>query len=124
MNGGGQHLGELQLAKSVRQFDPGADRAGDGYTIPTMGGHPVGEAIRSPGGRCATGCVETMQFLAIPQDAESVGPKAVAGRLHNCEGCSRGDGSVDGIAAALQDRQACLRGKRLGCRHDIVSQNR
>ena len=74
-----------------------------------------------PGGRPAAR-VEPQELarLGHVDDGEEIAPDAVAGGLHEADRRVGGDGGIDGVAAALEDRHARSRGERLARGDDAV----
>ena len=64
-----------------------------------------------------------MQFLAVPDDRETIAAQAAAGRLDDGQGHRRGDGGINGVATGKQHAQAGLCSEWLRGADDVAAQH-
>src|SRR4051812_21520187 len=84
----------------------------------------TGKELRRPTCGRATGRVEAMKLLAVPQDGVGVGADAVGHRLDQRERNGSGKDRVDSAATGGEHLQTGLGGKRLRSRYDVGSEQR
>jgi hypothetical protein len=122
-----EQRGERQLGESLVQCHPAANCTGHGHGHRATLRHRVvplrlhvfdGEPRGRPAAR-----VEAVELsgLGLPHERESVTADAIAGGLHQADRGVGGDDGVHGIAAALHDLHAGLRGKWMTGRDDTVT---
>ena len=113
IDGGLKKLGKGQLAKALVQLGPGAGGAGDGHGDPAEEGNFIGTARCPSRFRCKVGggvaaAVQAIELILDPYQSEAVAAEARIGGLHNGLANRCSDGGIDGVAALLQHREACL----------------
>ena len=121
-----EKIGKGEFPESAGKADPSIHSAGNSHRIPAEFGHavPAGETGMRPGTRRASGAIQAVEFLAVPDDCESVAAYAVAGRFDDGQGNRRRKGRIDRVAAASQHLQPRLGGERLRGSHYIPGKNR
>src|SRR6185295_876037 len=115
-----------ELAEFFGEIDPRTHRTRHRDRFPSARGHRVLslEAIVAPARGRASRSVETVQLLAIPQNAERIAANTVAGRLDNRQRDRRRKYRVNGVAAFEHHAQPGLRRERLGGRDHIAREHR
>ena len=121
-----EKIGKGEFAESAGEGGPDIHGAGHRHRIPAELRHagPSGEAGWGPGTRRASGTIQAVQLLAVPDDGEGIAADAVAGRLDDGQGDRGRKGRIDRIAAARQHLQTRLGGERLRGGHHIPGKNR
>ena len=118
-----------QTAKALMQLCPGRGRTGNRHSLPAAQRHPLrrtagSHSLRRQALRSIAAAVQTMQLAARPHERKAVAAKAIVRRLHNRLADSRSNRRINRVAALLQNRQACLRSKRLrGADHAALRMN-
>ena len=126
VDGGLGQLGKRQLAKAFGQSHPGRHGAGHGDRVPAGFGDAAAlrEVVGRPSrGRAARG-VETMQFLAVPEDGKPVAADAATGGLDHRQRHGGGQRGVHRVAASQQHAQAGLCGQRMRGGNHVAAQHR
>ena len=125
-DGGRQHVGKALAAKAREQLLPAVHRAGYGGRINAAPGHrgaSLGAQVRNrePLGRPARG-VQSVELarLRFVDDREQVTADAIVHWRHETHHGVHGDGGIDGVATALENGGANLRGQHTFAGHHAL----
>ena len=131
VDGGLQQIGKRQLAKALTQGHPAADSTWHSDCIHAALGRRTAvaaifalEILGCPALRRTAGCIEPVQFLAVPHHTKRVAAQTIADRLHNGHGGCRSDSRVHCVAAKEPHAQAGLCRQRVRGRHHIAGKQR
>ncbi len=116
-----QERREGEATEALGQSGPPAHGAGDGDRVPAEGRHgaTTPEALARPAERGASGGVQSVEVVVVPDEREDVAAEPVHRRLDDRQGGGRGDGRVDGVSTLLEHREAGLRGERVRGGHHL-----